>query len=437
MKILIKILLLLTTLWYYGHGQGKQSPLERAGYFLDLLRNNKTSEAYALFDSIIKSKITEDQLSQIWSGLEKQFGKLKSIVDTTKKSDSGLHIIELGCEFENGSLTMRVVINTENKISGFFFLPKASMTEYKIPEYVNIAKFKEVDIEFGDPEWIVHGTLSLPRRIEKPPAVILVHGSGPNDRDETIGPNKPFKDIAWGLASNGIVVLRYEKRTKAYIHKMRPEDINVKNEVIDDAIEAIKFLRARDDVDKNRIFLLGHSLGAMLAPTIAEQSKQLAGIIMLAAPARRLEDLVIEQIEYIYSLKTDLTDDERKFLTEIKLKVDSLKNKTLPPTSNLIGGPASYFYDLAKINQDETARNISIPMLFLQGGRDYQVTELHDFIVWEEQLENKSNVTFKLFPHLNHLFISGKDKSTPEEYNQSGSVDKEVLNYMVNWMKRN
>ena len=433
MKILIKILLLLTTLWYYGHGQGKQSPLERAGYFLDLLRNNKTSEAYALFDNIVKSKITEEQLSQIWPGLEKQFGKFKSITDTTKKSDLGLDIIEFGCEFENGSLITQIAINEENKISGFFFLPKASKTEYTIPKYVNIAKFKEVEVEFGLPEWRLKGTLTIPRRIEKPPVVILVHGSGPNDRDETIGPNKPFKDLAWGLASKGIAVLRYDKRTKLYGSKMKPDDINIQAEVIDDVLEAANFLKARDDVDKSKIIVIGHSLGAMVAPMIASQSQTIRGIIMMAAPTRKLEDLVLEQMEYIYSLKETISDDERSFLTDLQLKVDSLKNKTLPSSIPIIGIPASYFYDLEKYDQVKTAKDLKLPILILQGDRDYQVTT-EDFNIWKKELSDHKNVILKSYPQFNHLFMTGEGKAKPEEYNLPNSVEIEVIKDIVDWV---
>jgi dienelactone hydrolase len=264
--------------------------------------------------------------------------------------------------------------------------------------------------------------------------VILVHGSGPNDRDEAIGPNKPFKDIAWGLASKGIAVLRYDKRTKEYGHKMKSEQINVQNEVIDDALEAIGFLQKREDVDTKKIFVIGHSLGAMLAPTIAGQSKQLAGIILLAGPTRKLEDLILEQTEYIYSLKNEITGEEKKLLADLKNEIDSLKDKTLPSSSQLIGGPASYFYDLAKINQVETARNLSIPILILQGERDYQVT-MTDFNTWQKELSSNKNVSLKSYPSLNHLFMNGEGKATPEEYNKPGTVDKEPVMDIITWIE--
>jgi dienelactone hydrolase len=408
--------------------------LNRAAYFFDLFRTGKSAESYLLLDSTSKAAISQEQFFSLMPALEKQFGKFKSIIDTTTKTESNFQIIEFGCEFEKYSLTVKVTVDSMMRIAGFYFLPKASKSEYIIPEYVNPAKFKEIEVEFGNPEWLVHGTLSIPRRIEKPAVVILVHGSGPNDRNEAIGPNKTFKDIAWGLSSRGIAVLRYDKRTKEYGHKMKPEQVNVQNEVIDDALEAISFLQKREDVDTKKIFVIGHSLGAMLAPTIAEQSKQLAGIILLAGPARKLEDLILEQTEYILSLKTENTNEEKDFLTDLKNKIDSLKNKTLPSSSQLIGGPASYFYDLDKINQVETAKNLSIPVLILQGERDYQVT-MTDFNTWQKELSNNKNVSLKSYTSLNHLFIKGEGKATPEEYNNPGTVDKEPVMDIITWIE--
>ncbi len=349
-RIIIGVLLLLPC---FLSSQERENKI--AANFIHLLFANRVSEAYQLFDSTVKSKISEEQLGTIMPGIEKQFGKFISGIDTLVDVDGELTTFDFGVKFENGALTFRVVVNKKPEISGFWITPKTDKVEYRIPEYVNIAKFKEVEVEFGLPEWRLKGTLTIPRRIEKPKVVILVHGSGPNDRDETIGPNKPFKDLAWGLASKGIAVLRYDKRTKLYGSKMKPDDINIQAEVIDDVLEAVNFLKARNDVDKSKIIVLGHSLGAMVAPMIATQSQSICGIIMMAAPARKLEDLVLEQMEYIYSLKETISDDERSFLTDLQLKVDSLKNKTLRSSTPIIGIPASYFYDLAKYDQVKSA----------------------------------------------------------------------------------
>lgn len=431
-KIVLGYLLLLPA---FHFAQEK----EVAGNFIQLLFANNVSEAYQLFDSTVQSKITEEQLRTIMPGIEKQLGKFVSGIDTllnpSTDGDDGLTTLDFGCKFENGSLSFKIVVNNKQEISGFWIAPKTDKVDYRIPEYVNIAKFKEVEVEFGLPEWRLKGTLTIPRRIEKPPVVILVHGSGPNDRDETIGPNKPFKDLAWGLASKGIAVLRYDKRTKLHGTKMKPVDINIQAEVVDDVLEAVNFLKARDDIDKSKIIVIGHSLGAMLAPMIASQSQSISGLIMMAAPTRKLEDLVLEQMEYIYSLKETISDDEQNFLTDLKSKVDSLKNKTLPHSAPIIGIPASYFYDLGKYDQVKIAKEMKLPILILQGERDYQVTT-EDFGIWKKELSQHKNVILKSYPDLNHLFMTGEGKAKPEEYNLPNSVDIDVIKDIVEWVKR-
>src|SRR5215471_14652653 len=153
-------------------------------------------------------------------------------------------------------------------------------------------------------EWILPGTLSVPKGEGPFAAVVLVHGSGPNDRDETIGPNKPFRDLAWGLASQGIVVLRYDKRTKVYPEKMRElvSTLTVKEEVIDDALNAVSLLRGIPGVNPQRIVVLGHSLGGYLLPRIGAADRGIAGLIMLAGMCRPFEDAILDQFSYIYSL---------------------------------------------------------------------------------------------------------------------------------------
>lgn len=427
-RIIIGLLLLLPSLL-----PSQEKEKELAGNFIQLLFANRVSEAYQLFDSTVKSKITEEQLGTIMPGIEKQFGKFISGIDTLVNVDGELTTFDFGVKFENGSLSFKIVVNNKQEISGFWITPKTDKVDYRIPEYVNIAKFKETEVEFGLPEWRLKGTLTIPRRIEKPPVVILVHGSGPNDRDETIGPNKPFKDLAWGLASKGIAVLRYDKRTKLHGSKMKPDDINIQAEVIDDVLEAVNFLKTRNDVDNTKIIVLGHSLGAMVAPMIASQSQTINGIIMMAAPARKLEDLVLEQMEYIYSLKEAISEDERNFLADLQLKVDSLKNKTLSPSTPIIGIPASYFYDLGKYDQVKTAKCLKLPILILQGERDYQVT-MEDFINWTKELSDHQNVKLKSYSKLNHLFMTGEGKAKPEEYNLPNSVDIEVIQDILDWV---
>ncbi len=139
------------------------------------------------------------------------------------------------------------------------------------------------------------------------PAVVLVHGSGPQDRDETIGPNKPFRDLAWGLATYGIAVLRYEKRTRVYGQKLQQDkklltSFTVYEETVDDAVSAVALLSQTPGIRPDRIFVLGHSQGGMTIPRVAQKDKQAAGFIIMAGLTRPLEDAILKQNRYLLSI---------------------------------------------------------------------------------------------------------------------------------------
>ncbi len=148
------------------------------------------------------------------------------------------------------------------------------------------------------------------------PAVVLVHGSGPNDRDETFGPNKTFKDLALGLGSRGVAVLRYDKRTKVYgakVSKLNP--FTLKAETIDDALEAVALLRKEPGIDATAIFVLGHSLGGTAAPRIGAADSGIAGLIMLAGAVRPLEQSIVDQMQYLADADGVISDAERRVST--------------------------------------------------------------------------------------------------------------------------
>jgi hypothetical protein len=269
------------------------------------------------------------------------------------------------------------------------------------------------------------------------PVVVLVHGSGPNDRDETIGPNKPFKDLAWGLATRGIAVLRYEKRTKQYPLKCAEmiENFTVEDETIDDALTAIEVLREEEKIDRERIFVLGHSLGGMLAPRIGARDEKLAGLILLAGNTRDLPDMILDQVRYLASLDDRIDDTEAKQIEEIEELVRKVKELDMAGGEIVLGASKAYWEDLMKYNPVKAARGSSLPMLILQGERDYQVT-LEDFEGWREGLAGRENVEFKTYPDLNHLFMFGIGKSTPAEYQKASNVDQIVIEDIVEWVKR-
>ncbi len=412
--------------------------------FIDQLARADFATATTRFDATMKSMLTEDKLKEAWQQVTTVAGDFKQQEVIRTMDMAGNMIVILACQFERGVINAQVVFNDQGQISGLNFAPaQPADVPYNAPAYVNQSAFHESEVTVGSDEWALPGTLSIPNGTGPFPAVILVHGSGPNDRDETIGPNKVFRDLAWGLSSNGIAVLRYEKRTKAHGKKFTPEIISkltTKEEVTDDALAAAELLRRDPNVDPKRIFVLGHSLGATLVPRIGRQDPMLAGLIVMAGMARPFEDTILDQFTYLYSLTGALTEQQKASLEILKTQVARVKSPDLAadtPSKDLpLGMSATYLLDLRDYHPPEVAKSLNMPLLVLQGGRDYQVLPIKDFEVWKDTLKDKANVTLKLFPKLNHLFIAGEEKSTPQEYNVEGHVSADVIKEIALWIKK-
>jgi len=399
-----------------------------------LLMDKNYTGVYSYFDSSITTNITAEQFQDVWAQrIITPNGNLTKIVKTRLTNESGYLIVYVTCNFtKQNVLDVKIVFNNQNKVMGLLVEPAQGTYQYTPPSYVNLSAFTEMNISVGSGQWKLPGTLSIPKGAGPFPAVVLVHGSGPNDRDESIGPNKPFKDIAWGLASKGIVVLRYEKRAKQY-----PEQIatilnfTVQDETIDDAVAAVDVLNASSFVNHSRIFILGHSLGGMLAPRIGAQDHRIAGLIILAGPTRHLEDLMLEQTWYLANLSGINQSEQIASLEKLVMKVKMLN---ISLGEDVLGAPKAYWADLATYDPVVTAQSLHIPLLILQGKRDYQVT-MTDFARWNETFFGNVSVTLKTYLTLNHLFITGTGASTNIEYSIEGHVAEEVVVDIAVWIK--
>lgn len=407
------------------------------------LSDGDFDEAVSNFDATMSSQLPTDKLKGVWDQLTAQFGAFKEQGQAQSGHQDVYTVVVITCTFEKGPLDARVVLDAQKKIAGLFFAPSASATpvSYTPPNYVQESSFTEQEMSFGDPEWVLTGTLTMPKAGGPHPAVVLVHGSGPQDRDETIGGSKVFKDLAWGLASQGVAVFRYEKRTLAYGAKMATstDQVTIKEETVDDAVMALEMLAGIEGIEPSRVFLVGHSLGAMLAPMISESTEAEKGFVTLAAPSRPLEDLVLEQYNYLANLDGSVTTEEQKALDDTEQQVANVKKlepgSQTPPDQLPLGLPASYWLSLKGYDPPSVAKDLIEPMLILQGERDFQVTMV-DFHGWENVLQGKEDVTFKSFPNLNHLFIPGTGPSSPDEYNKPGHVAEAVVRDIADWIER-
>lgn len=318
-----------------------------------------------------------------------------------------------------------------------------SVRRWRPPAYVDLAKLHEAETTVGSGDWALPGTLSMPEGDGPFPGVVLVHGSGPNDRDETIGPNKVFKDLAWGLASSGIAVLRYDKRTlahKAWYTPERADKVTVKDEIVDDALLAARLLRETPGVDPKRVFVLGHSLGGMLIPWIGREDASLAGLIIMSGSSRPIEDSILDQVTYIYGLSGAMSDKQKADLEALKVQVSRVKSPEFDantPKKDLpLGISPTYLLSLRDYRPVEVAKSLDVPILIFQGDRDYQIIAGKDFEAWKAALEGRPNVTLKLFPGLNHLLVEGKSPSRPEEYVIPGHVSKDVVDIVAGWIRQ-
>ena len=400
---------------FVAAAQTQDPSIEHAKRALNLLIQEKFEELAREFNDKMSAALPAEKLGAVWTQISQQMGAYRSAIDQRVTTPApGITAVTLGSQFEKVAVNVIVAFDANDKIAGLRFVPRQPASEPSVAP--SSTKFKDETVTVGTAPWTLPGTLSMPVGTVAG-AVVLVHGSGPHDRDETIGPNKPFRDLAWGLADRGVAVLRYEKRTRQYPGKTPgTADYTVREEVIDDAVAAVALLRSRDRIDPKRIFVLGHSLGGTVAPRIAKADAGIAGLIILAGATRPILDAARDQLTYLASLNPGTIEPDKT--------LEMLK----------AAAPPSYWRDLNAENPAQTAKTLTIPLLILHGERDYQVT-MADLQGWKDALRDQPRVSITSYPTLNHLFLPGQGKSTPAEYERAGQIPDAVLDDIATWIK--
>ena len=387
----------------------------------------------ARFSPQMGATLPEEMFRGIWDSLHAQLGALNELGTPVARTEKGVESAWVPANFEKAVVFLRMTFDGRGRLAGFRVFPGPPPGWGSPAPYADPAKAREREVTVGSGEWALPGTLTLPAEGSGPfPALVLVHGSGPHDRDETVGGTKVFRDLAGGLAARGVVVLRYEKRTKVHGARMRGLPITVKEEVVDDALAAAEVLRAQPEVDARRVALLGHSLGGMLAPRIAAGDPALAGLVILAGNTRPLDVPSPEQVDDLVSAGS-ATRAQAGAIKAAMAKVRELDPGKPPAAGTLfLGTSGPYWLDLAGYDPAAAAARLGIPVLVLQGERDGQVTA-KDFEGWKAALAAAPGAICRLFPKLNHLFVEGDGPSTPAEFEREGHVSVEVLEEIAAW----
>jgi len=425
--------------------------------FIQALARGDTAAAEAMEDDTMRAAAPASSLGTLWGQIVGQFGAFAGFGDVATQAKAPFTIATVPVAFVNATVPLLVTVDAAGRVSGLHLgtpvpagspgpsgsssVPASPSASPSPAAYVNPVAFTETEVTVGSAPWALPGTLSMPKGAGPFPAVVLVAGSGPQDRDETIGPNAPLRDLAWGLASSGIAVLRYDKRTKVHAADMAADvaNVTVRQETTDDAAAAIDLLRQTNGVDPARVFLAGHSLGGYLAPRIAAGVPgHLAGIAMLEANSSPLPRLIVDQLEYLASPEGGADPQAKAMLETVRTQAALAESAALSPstpTSQLpLGVPAAYWLDLRGYDPAAVARGLAIPIFISQGGRDYQVppTEL---AAWRTALAGRDNVTIREYPALDHLLLAGSGPSRPAEYSVPGHVAPELVADLAAWIQ--
>ena len=427
----MKKLFLMVTLAIMGLAARAQNDVAtRAERFFNTFITGNIDSAYSFLAKDFTEKVSKQTLVAAQQSFITKYGQFASISSILPLKQQDKNYAVVSTTFASATPLFALYFDGEGKIIGFFNTAENFSSKYTDPPYADKKLYIEKDIAIQSGDFRLPGILTTPVSASKYPVVVLVHGSGAQDRDETVESVKPFRDLALGLAAKGIATIRYDKRTKVYGINSAPKGgrLTIQEETILDAVAAINMAEKLPGSNSSKVYLLGHSLGAMMAPRIAESTPTLAGIIEMAMPARSFGDMLADQFTYLYSLQPQ-NDQTAAGLKAAMDQANAIKNAdTLRNQEELLMGvPAYYWSDLNKYNQVEAAKKVKIPMLILQGERDYNVT-MQDFNILKENLSGKKNVVFITYPMLNHAFTSGTGaKSTPAEFGIPANIPLKVI----------
>ena len=382
--------------------------LDSAGALLRFIREGDEEAALLMMDDTMRNALA-GQIGTMWTQLAALGGEYEGTGEAQVLSQDGFDVVLLELRFKNLTLIQRAVFDAQGKVAGLFFAP-GSLTPQAQEQKGEEEDMKEIALTVDAGEgYPLDGLLTLPQG-EVKAGIVLVQGSGPSDKNESIGGNAPFRDLARGLAGQGIATLRYDKRSFTHGKKMTEDAgyplMTVDEETVKDAAAALSLLRERPELAGKPVWLLGHSLGAMLASYIGSKADAPDGYVLLAGSPRKLWEVSLEQnlaIAGAYEAAGDTASAEavRGIVAAEQEKANAMDS--LADDDTVFGLPVPYQRHLQGIDAAALHLMDGKPVLVLQGERDKQVS-MDDFILWQEKLKDHPAAEFISYPALNHLF---------------------------------
>jgi dienelactone hydrolase len=395
------------------------------------------------FEPQLRKDLSQAKLSSQWKEFVTQVGSFVEVRENFERPEfSAYHIVVITCAFQKSSAKdVLVTFDKAGHVAGLYFGPQPtdSADQWTTPSYALPSLFRETPVTVEASPWHLPGTITLPKGIGPFPAVVLVPGTPPVDQDSTFGPNKIFKDLAWGLANRGIAVLRYTKRTHQFgagLGGGAMSSFSLSEELRDDARAAVSLLAARSDVDHRQTYLLGHSLGGLAVASVATGDPRVAGIIMMGTPPGDVVSVLLERAEDGARSGGEHGAELAKAIPVLeKVREGRLPNDTIV---TLFGerSLAGYWEDVRSHAAGAAAAKLSIPVMVLMAGHDGQAPP-SGFESWQQALAGHRKATLKFYPALFHLFLpstSTQQGEAPEDWSRQGNVSEEVVMDITSWV---
>jgi uncharacterized protein len=418
------------------------TPAETSLAVLEMAQAGRFAQIREMFAPELRPMITAGTIQATWAAELGRRGQVASIgTPVSEPGPGGLVVVKVPVTCEHDKLAVVISVTEAGQLAGIQLAPANAaepIATWESPGYADPDTFDEQDVMVGSGPLAVPGTLSLPRQSGPRAAVVLLAGSGAADRDQTFGSNKPLKDLAWGLATRGVAVLRFDKVTYAHPFEVsQAGDFTVVEEYVTHAAAAVHLLRAHPAVDAGRVFVLGHSFGGTVAPRVAAGEPSVAGLVIMAGGTQPLHWAAVRQIRYLTAVdpETAATLPSIEAMTRAAVLADSPDLSPSTPASELpFGVPAPYWLDLRGYQPVEVAAALAKPILILQGGRDYQATVVDDLPGWKAGLAHCPDVTVRVYDPDNHMFFPGTGPSAPAEYEPAGHMDPAVVADVASWL---
>ncbi len=390
------------------------------------------------FNEDISKQLDEQKLKQAWESVVAEIGEYVGFYSATTEVIDNYLVATVILEFQFNAVIITTTYDSDEKIAGinlnYFTIEK---------DPVSNENFEEHAVTIGE-EYPLDGILTLPKNAENPPVVLIVHGSGPTDKNGTVFSNTPLQDIAHQLAEQGIASLRYDKRYYSYPEQaaILGADLTLEDEVLEDVNYAIDLLSNETRIDSSNIFVLGHSLGGSLAPYIAHSNDVVKGIISVAGTLRPIYELSYDQNKALAEtiLNGDYDDATIDTITsqmeQVEIDIQILRNdlSEIPDDQILLGAAAGYQKSVKEYAGENYIDDINIPTLVLQGSADFQVSATVDYPLWQTALQGNDLAEFHLYENLNHLMMPTSGKQDLSEYEVKNTVSSEVIDDIASFI---